>query len=244
MEVTAFIIELSAEVVKGIQGGNECWMGNNEKLRGEGRRDGCAFERVGADAKQQSVHLKARVLVRGEGLLSFYNGCGDGEVRCNGRGKPAPLRKARGIVRKISLMVQMGSNPHHSWLGLTEQQNLTLFRVEARVIVQGNGIVVLLQWLWEWRGSVRRKAIPPVVARIFVGDSTSPLTRDGHGCPKLNAQSFKHGCLKSATQSRYARMHKDSHTKPLHDATAQMAVDAQMQRHKWLSMHRCNGTNG
>jgi hypothetical protein len=31
----------------------------------------------------------------------------------------------RGIVRKISLMVLMGSNPHHSWLGLTEQQNLT-----------------------------------------------------------------------------------------------------------------------
>ena len=46
MEVTAFIIELSAEVVKGMQGGNECWMGNNEKLRGEGRRDGCAFEKV------------------------------------------------------------------------------------------------------------------------------------------------------------------------------------------------------
>ena len=34
------------------------------------------------------------------------------------------------------------------------------------------------------------EAIPPVVARIFSGDSTSPLTRDGHGCPKLNAQSF------------------------------------------------------
>ena len=32
--------------------------------------------------------------------------------------------------------------------------------------------------------------IPPVVARIFSGDSTSPLTRDGHGCPKLNARSF------------------------------------------------------
>lgn len=45
MEDTAFIIELSAEVVKGIQEGNECWMGNNEKLRGEGRRDG-AFEKV------------------------------------------------------------------------------------------------------------------------------------------------------------------------------------------------------
>ena len=54
----------------------------------------------------------------------------------------------------------------------------------------------------------------------------------------------KQGCLQSATQSRYARMHKDSHTKPLHDATAQMAVIAQMQRHKWLSLHRCNGTNG
>ena len=52
------------------------------------------------------------------------------------------------------------------------------------------------------------------------------------------------GCIKTATQSRYARMHKDSHTKPLHDATAQMAVDAQMQRHKWLSMHRCGNPNG
>ena len=52
MEVTAFIIELSAEVVKGMQGGNECWTMNNGKLRGEGRRDGarrgdgCAFEKV------------------------------------------------------------------------------------------------------------------------------------------------------------------------------------------------------
>ena len=33
-------------------------------------------------------------------------------------------------------------------------------------------------------------AIPPVVARIFSGDSTSPLARGGHGCPKLNAQCF------------------------------------------------------
>ena len=38
------------------------------------------------------------------------------------------------------------------------------------------------------------------------------------------------GCAMAVTQSRYARMHKDSHTKPLHDATAQMAVDAQMHR--------------
>ena len=25
--------------------------------------------------------------MRSEGVLSFYNGCGDGEGRCNGRGK-------------------------------------------------------------------------------------------------------------------------------------------------------------
>ena len=31
---------------------------------------------------------------------------------CNGRGKPLALRKASGIVRKISLMVRMGNNPH------------------------------------------------------------------------------------------------------------------------------------
>ena len=107
----------------------------------------------------------------------------------------------------------------------------------------------------------------------------------------MNAQSFKQGCIKTATQSRYARMHKDSHTKPLHrcngtngcrctDVATQTADEAvmrnpqsvhkrakdarwrshkvvmqgciktatqsrcTMQRHKWLSMHRCSGTNG
>ena len=44
----------------------------------------------------------------------------------------------------------------------------------------------------------------------------------------------KQGRLQSATQSHYARTHNDSHTKPLHDATAQMAVNAQMQRHQRL----------
>ena len=38
---------------------------------------------------------------------------------------------------------------------------------------------------------------------------------------KMNTQSFKQGCIKTATQSRCT-----------------------MQRHKWLSLHRCNGTNG
>ena len=50
-----------------------------------------------------SSHLpltrEARVVVQGEGLLSFCEGCGDGGGRCNGRGKPTPLRKASGIVR-------------------------------------------------------------------------------------------------------------------------------------------------
>ena len=43
----------------------------------------------------------------------------------------------------------------------------------------------------------------------------------------------------AVTQSLYARMHKDSHTKPLHDATAQMAVDAQMQRPKRPQRQGC-----
>jgi len=46
------------------------------------------------------------------------------------------------------------------------------------------------------------------------------------------------GRIQVVEQSRYARKHKDSHTKPLHDATAQMAVDAQMQQHKQLTLQR------
>jgi len=45
----------------------------------------------------------------------------------------------------------------------------------------------------------------------------------------------KQGRLQSVAHSRYARTQKDSHAKPLHDATAQMAVDAQMQRHQRLT---------
>jgi len=51
----------------------------------------------------------------------------------------------------------------------------------------------------------------------------------------------KQGCLQSAAQSHYARTHNDSHTKPLHDATAQMAVNAQMRWHKWLTT--CTGAS-
>ena len=34
------------------------------------------------------------------------------------------------------------------------------------------------EMIGEWQYSVQREAIPPVVARIFSGDSTSPLTRE------------------------------------------------------------------
>ena len=43
-------------------------------------------------------------------------------------------------------------------------------------------------------------------------------------------KGFKHGCLQVAAKSRYARMHKVSHTKPLHDATAQMTDEAVTHR--------------
>ena len=46
----------------------------------------------------------------------------------------------------------------------------------------------------------------------------------------------------AVAQSRYARMHKDSHTEPLHDATAQMAVDAQMWQPKRLTRHDAKPT--
>ena len=72
-----------------------------------------------------------------------------------------------------------------------------LLQCEALPTIEG-----LLTEVSEKRKGCGRKAIPPVVARILSGDSTSPLTRDGHGCPKLNAQSFKQGCLKSATLIR------------------------------------------
>ena len=65
-----------------------------------------------------------------------------------------------------------------------------IFAVSGAVALtprKASGIVLI----WKgWYGARDGVTIPPVVARIFSGDSTSPLTRDGHGCPKLNAQSF------------------------------------------------------
>ena len=56
-------------------------------------------QRLCRTQSQQSVHKEARVMVQGEGWMFFQNGCEDGEGRCNGRGKPTPLRKVGGIVR-------------------------------------------------------------------------------------------------------------------------------------------------
>ena len=61
----------------------------------------------------------------------------------------------------------------------------------------------------------------------------TPSPREGAECGA--AALTKQGRLKSVAHSRYARKHKDSHTKPLHDATAQMAVNAQTQRHQRLT---------
>ena len=61
----------------------------------------------------------------------------------------------------------------------------------------------------------------------------TPGVRAGAECGA--AALTKQGRLQSVAHSRYARKHKDSHTKPLHDATAQMAVNAQMRRHKRLT---------
>ena len=69
--------------------------------------------------------------------------------------------------------------------------------------------------------------------RILYPYSQTPSPREGAECGA--AALTKQGCLQSVAQSHYARTHKDSHTKPLHDATAQMAVIAQMQRHQRLT---------
>ena len=46
------------------------------------------------------IHLpltrEASVVVRGKGVLFFFNGCGNGESRCNGRGELLALQKASG----------------------------------------------------------------------------------------------------------------------------------------------------
>ena len=82
---------------------------------------------------------------------------GDGSIRCNGRseqGKEALSVCAQGLCKDAK--------------PTKHTQTLTLRK--ARGIVR------------FWKGWCRARdsseAIPPVVARIFSGDSTSPLTRE------------------------------------------------------------------
>ena len=84
-----------------------------------GARDGCTFEMIegmavfGATGGNPSG---SRPNFFGRQHLTFDKG-----GKCGGA--------KQGIVQKISLMVGMGSDHHHSWLGLTVQQNLTLLNV-------------------------------------------------------------------------------------------------------------------
>ena len=106
---------------------------------------------IAMDAKP-TKHTQTLTLRKARGIVRFWKGwCGNPSgsrpnffrrqhLTFNKGGKCGGAKQ--GIVQNISLMVGRGSNHHHSWLGLTVQQNLT------------------------------------------------PFFEGGHGCPKLNAQSF------------------------------------------------------
>ena len=109
-------------------------------------------ERDSANTKPYK-HTQTLALRKAKGIVRFWKGWwsdnpsgsrtnffGRQHLTFNKGGKCGGAKQ--GIVLKISLMVGRGSNHHHSWLGLTVQQNLT------------------------------------------------PFFEGGHGCPKLNAQSF------------------------------------------------------
>ena len=64
-----------------------------------------------------------------------------------------------------------------------------LLQCEALPTIEG-----LLTEVSEKRKGCGRKAIPPVVARIFLGDSTSPLTRETSLVRSKVLLSFCNGC--------------------------------------------------
>ena len=58
--------------------------------------------------------------------MFFCNGCGNGKGWCNGRNEQGTgVGGFRGIVRKISLMVRIGSNPSGSRPNFFGRQHLT-----------------------------------------------------------------------------------------------------------------------
>ena len=98
-------------------------------------------------------------------------------------------------------------NPHLSWLGLTEQQKFTFGEAS---LVRSEGVLSFCNGCegsnirCNGRQSLRldgRRVCS--IKRVGISQAESnkikacvlpsihlPLTRDGHGCPKLNAQSF------------------------------------------------------
>ena len=76
--------------------------------------------------------------------------------------------------------------------------------------------------------AVKTEGSPP---RLFTLPQTPPNPHYHSPRTTKNSNSrLKQGCFTAVAQSRYAWTHKDSHTKPLHRATAQMAVNARTQR--------------
>ena len=53
--------------------------------------------------------------MRSEGVLSFYNGCGDGEGRCNGRGKPVKSNMVYTLCKHMVYMLSI-TNEHKNEL--------------------------------------------------------------------------------------------------------------------------------
>ena len=98
---------------------------------------------------QQSVHLKARVMVRGEGIIVLLQWLWElrGSMQREGQARQGCLKRVcpRALQGRKANQAHTDArptksewdrssvkfNPHHSWLGLTEQQNLTLFRGRA-----------------------------------------------------------------------------------------------------------------
>ena len=83
------------------------------------------------------------------------------------------------MVVKAAIFGATGGNPSGSRPNFFGRQHLT-FDKGGKCDGAKQGIVRF----WKgWCGArADGVASPPAVARIFVGDSTSPLTRNGQGC--------------------------------------------------------------
>ena len=96
-------VELATRKANGMVRFCEGWVWNerlltevSEKRKGYGKCDNPSGSRPNFFGDSTSpLTREASVVVRGEGLLSFCNGCEGGSIRCNGRSKLTPLRKAR-----------------------------------------------------------------------------------------------------------------------------------------------------